>query len=106
MLIMDGSDLFWYHIIPGTYYSEGLENGEWLTTLHGVGRIHVEVARLNRKSNMSLNYLCIIVLISLLPHFIDKLGRVNGEANVVESDVSATNGVVHFIDRILINILQ
>lgn len=34
-----------------------------------------------------------------------KLARINGEANVIESDVSASNGVVHFIDRILTDIL-
>lgn len=35
----------------------------------------------------------------------EKLERINGEANVIESDVSATNGVVHFIDRILTDVL-
>ena len=34
-----------------------------------------------------------------------KLEKINGEANVIESDVSATNGVVHFIDRILTDIV-
>ncbi|XP_057370080.1 uncharacterized protein LOC130691192 isoform X2 [Daphnia carinata] len=77
-------NLLWYHIVPGTYYSEGLEAGQWLSTLHGVGRLRVELTRQNRKS---------------------KLERINGEANVIESDVSATNGVVHFIDRILTDIL-
>ncbi|KAI9565850.1 hypothetical protein GHT06_009647 [Daphnia sinensis] len=77
-------NLLWYHIVPGTYYSEGLEDGQWLSTLHGVGRLRVDLTRQNRKS---------------------KLARINGEANVIESDVSASNGVVHFIDRILTDIL-
>lgn len=34
-----------------------------------------------------------------------KLEKINGEAQVIESDVSASNGVVHFIDRILTDIL-
>ncbi|XP_046643848.1 uncharacterized protein LOC124329003 isoform X2 [Daphnia pulicaria] len=77
-------NLLWYHIVPGTYYSEGLEDGQLLSTLHDVGRLRVDLRRQNRKS---------------------KLARINGVANVIESDVSASNGVVHFIDRILTDIL-
>lgn len=49
--IGDDEDLLWYHIVPGTYYSEGLEAGQWLSTLHGVGRLRVELTRQNRTSN-------------------------------------------------------
>lgn len=45
-------DLLWYHMVPGTYYSEGLEDGQSLSTLHRNGRLRVELTRQNRKSNV------------------------------------------------------
>lgn len=50
MTLASPSDLLWYHIVPGTYYSEGLEDGQWLSTLRGVGRLRVNATRQNRRS--------------------------------------------------------
>ena len=47
----DDLDLLWYHIVPGTYYAEGLEDGQLLSTLHDVGRLRVDLIRQNRRSN-------------------------------------------------------
>ena len=35
--------LLWYHIVPGTYYSQGLEDGQMLLSSRDVGQLQVQL---------------------------------------------------------------
>nr|XP_034302106.1 transforming growth factor-beta-induced protein ig-h3 [Crassostrea gigas] len=67
-----------YHVVPHTEYSAGLYNREYLRTLD----THHDVIRLGVSSTNG-------VVINLRSH-------------VTKADISATNGVVHIIDHVLI----
>uniref|UniRef100_A0A8W8L1W7 FAS1 domain-containing protein n=1 Tax=Magallana gigas TaxID=29159 RepID=A0A8W8L1W7_MAGGI len=67
-----------YHVVPHTEYSAGLYNREYLRTLD----THHDVIRLGVSSTNG-------VVINLRSH-------------VTQADISATNGVVHIIDHVLI----
>ncbi|XP_062592425.1 transforming growth factor-beta-induced protein ig-h3-like [Saccostrea cucullata] len=67
-----------YHVVPHTEYSAGLYNREYVRTLD----THHDVIRLGVSSSGSVT--------------------VNRNAHVTKADISATNGVVHIIDHVLI----
>lgn len=64
-----------YHVVPGLIRSTDLSNGEMLTTLHG--------------DNVTA-YLYPTTGIAMIDH-----------AKIIYTDVEASNGIVHFIDRVL-----
>ncbi|XP_052674451.1 transforming growth factor-beta-induced protein ig-h3-like [Crassostrea angulata] len=66
-----------YHVVPHTEYSAGLYNREHLATLDS----HHDVIRLGVSTNGVV---------------------INHRAHVTKADISATNGVVHIIDHVLI----
>ncbi|XP_062585912.1 transforming growth factor-beta-induced protein ig-h3-like [Saccostrea cucullata] len=66
-----------YHVVPHTEYSAGLYNREHLRTLDS----HHDVIRLSARGEAV---------------------TVNRNAHVIQADISATNGVVHLIDHVLI----
>ncbi|KAK3107759.1 hypothetical protein FSP39_021627 [Pinctada imbricata] len=66
-----------YHVVPHTEYSAGLYNREYLSTLDK----HHDVIRL----------------------FVSSRGVMVNNAHVTSADLSATNGVVHVIDHVLIS---
>ncbi|XP_048777790.2 transforming growth factor-beta-induced protein ig-h3-like [Ostrea edulis] len=66
-----------YHVVPHTEYSAGLYNREYVRTLDS----HHDVIRLAVSGNAV---------------------TVNRNGHVVKADISATNGVVHIIDHVLI----
>ncbi|XP_078322954.1 transforming growth factor-beta-induced protein ig-h3-like [Crassostrea virginica] len=67
-----------YHVVPHTEYSAGLYNRETLRTLD----THHDVIRLGVSSTNGVT--------------------LNHRAHVTQADISATNGVVHIIDHVLI----
>ena len=42
-IIMFVSDVMLFHIVPGTYFSEGVRDGAWLPTLSSEGRDELQV---------------------------------------------------------------
>ncbi|XP_052722442.1 transforming growth factor-beta-induced protein ig-h3-like [Crassostrea angulata] len=67
-----------YHVVPHTEYSAGLYNREYLRTLD----THHDVIRLGVSSTNGV--------------------VINHRSHVTQADISATNGVVHIIDHVLI----
>ncbi|XP_065927615.1 transforming growth factor-beta-induced protein ig-h3-like [Magallana gigas] len=67
-----------YHVVPHTEYSAGLYNREYLRTLD----THHDVIRLGVSSTNGV--------------------VINRRSHVTQADISATNGVVHIIDHVLI----
>ncbi|XP_069138915.1 transforming growth factor-beta-induced protein ig-h3-like [Argopecten irradians] len=69
-------EILLYHVVPSTEYSAGLHNKEYLTTMD----IHQDRFRLNiTGDSIQLKY-----------------------GKVLSADISATNGVVHLIDHVLV----
>eukprot|EP00105_Crassostrea_gigas_P045930 XP_019930078.1 PREDICTED: transforming growth factor-beta-induced protein ig-h3 isoform X2 [Crassostrea gigas] len=67
-----------YHVVPHTEYSAGLYNREYLRTLD----THHDVIRFGVSSTNGV--------------------VINHRSHVTQADISATNGVVHIIDHVLI----
>ena len=42
--------LLWYHVVPGTHYSQGMEDGQVLTSLRDIGKLKLSVQRQGRRS--------------------------------------------------------
>ena len=47
------SALMWYHVVPGTYYSQGLDDGQVLTSMRNVGELQVHLEQRGRFSKRS-----------------------------------------------------
>ncbi|KAG1667540.1 hypothetical protein GQR58_018380 [Nymphon striatum] len=73
------TDLLRYHIVNGVHYGETLEDGQYLSTINEERPLMVGVRSSQNKS---------------------RLVTVN-RAQVLRSDLSTRNGVIHIIDRVL-----
>ncbi|KAL4230539.1 hypothetical protein ACF0H5_010921 [Mactra antiquata] len=62
-----------YHVVPGARMANQLKNGEVLTTLHG--------------TNLTVSL---------------STGAMVNKANIIDTDILASNGVIHAIDQVLI----
>nr|XP_053639497.1 period circadian protein-like [Cherax quadricarinatus] len=69
-----------YHIVPGAYFSQGLRDGMWLPTLAQEQELQVRVTS---------------------DGYTRRLAGVGHMAQVIKSDIIATNGVIHVIDTVL-----
>ncbi|CAL4122902.1 unnamed protein product, partial [Meganyctiphanes norvegica] len=69
-----------FHIVPGTYFSEGLRDGQWLPTLAGDSEVQLKVSSDGHTRRLS------------------GVGHI---ARVLKSDIVATNGVIHVIDTVM-----
>ncbi|KAK7495567.1 hypothetical protein BaRGS_00013265, partial [Batillaria attramentaria] len=72
------TDVLTYHVVKGTVYSEGLTNGEAVTTLEGK-QLHIRKEGKGPEGRIRVN-----------------------NAEVEHGDVSVTNGVVHVINNVLL----
>ncbi|GAB6033050.1 hypothetical protein CHUAL_012666 [Chamberlinius hualienensis] len=74
-------EAFLYHIVPGTYYSQGLQDGQWLDTLSSFG-VPLQVGMVSDGSSR-------------------RFDSVNGAVRIVKADIPAENGVIHIVDKLI-----
>lgn len=74
-------EAFLYHIVPGTYYSRGLQDGQWLETLSSFG-VPMQVGMVS-------------------DGYSRRFDSVNGAVRIVTPDIPAENGVIHIVDKII-----
>uniref|UniRef100_T1JE54 FAS1 domain-containing protein n=1 Tax=Strigamia maritima TaxID=126957 RepID=T1JE54_STRMM len=67
------------HAVNGTFYSQGLRDGQWLTTIS--------------------KYLVPIWVGVVSEGNSRRLDSINGQVRVLQADIPVDNGVIHVIDR-------
>jgi hypothetical protein len=99
------------HIVPGTYFSGSLRDNQLLIT--GAER-DVHVGLRNGTTDLAILYtslvqpwqkktMSIVILYTYISPLFFPVGKLRevGISRVLESDIPATNGVIHVMDRVL-----
>ncbi|XP_043217278.1 collagen alpha-3(V) chain-like [Amphibalanus amphitrite] len=69
-----------YHMVPGTFYSAGLRDGQWLETLLDGQELELQV---------------------VTDGYTRRISTVSKQAQVIRADIPISNGVIHIVDFVL-----